>query len=200
MLCARCCTCCCQTQKLFTEASNRASNGQFFCQRQSYFKTIITEGQTWLMVEGYQSQRPTEFPSDNQHHKCWTPVITCTTSEWHKIKRYIEIIKCVIDSYLDKALEPLERIEKSWYASFLLRYWRKWIMLNNSYTLSNNFVTLNAFSSIELNDHAMVNFMRTIRDHAHNNSCFVPWLLGSQTCEETFRAVRSMSRAFFNSY
>ena len=42
----------------------------------------------------------------------------------------------------------------------------------------------------------MVNFMRTIRDHAHNDSCFVPWLLGSQTCEETFRAARSMSSVF----
>ena len=111
-------------------------------------------------------------------------------------KQYIEIIKCVIDSYLDKALEPLERIEKSWYASFMLRYWRKWIMLNNSYTLHNNFVTSNAFNGVELNAHAMVNFMRTIRDHAHSDSCFVPWLLGSQTCEETFRAARSMSSVF----
>ena len=42
----------------------------------------------------------------------------------------------------------------------------------------------------------MVNFMRTIRDHAHNDSCFVPWRLGSQTCEETFRAARSMSNVF----
>ena len=111
-------------------------------------------------------------------------------------KQYIEIIKCVIDGYLDKALEPLERIEKCWYASFMLRYWRKWIMLNNSYTLRNNFVTSNAFSGVELNAHAMVNFMRTIRDHAHDDNCFVPWLLGSQTCEETFRAARSMSSVF----
>ena len=69
-------------------------------------------------------------------------------------------------------------------------------MLNNSYTLRNNFVTSNAFSGVELNAHAMVNFMRTIRDHAHNDSYFVPWLLGSQTCEETFRAARSMSNVF----
>ena len=75
---------------------------------------------------------------------------------------------------LDKALEPPKRIEKSWYASFMLRYWRKWIMLNNSYTLRNNFVTSNAFNGVELNAHEMVNFMRTIRDHAHNDSCFAP--------------------------
>ena len=69
---------------------------------------------------------------------------------------------------VDKVLEPLERIEKSWYASFMLRYWR--IVLKNSYILCNNFVTSNAFNGVELNAHEMVNFMQTIKDYAHNDS------------------------------
>ena len=36
---------------------------------------------------------------------------------------YIEMMKCTIDSYLDKSLSPLERIEKAWYANFFTRYW-----------------------------------------------------------------------------
>ena len=37
----------------------------------------------------------------------------------------------------------------------------------------------------------------TIRDHlSANNQCFIPWLLGSQSCEKIFRAVRSMTPTF----
>ena len=111
-------------------------------------------------------------------------------------KCYISLIKCVIDSYLDKALVPLERIEKLWYVVFVLRYWRKWILLNNHYTLGQNFITSNAYCGVELNAHAMVNFLRSVRDCVNNDSCFVPWLLGSQTCETTFRAARSMSSVY----
>ena len=66
-------------------------------------------------------------------------------------KCYINLIKCVIDSYLDKALAPLKRIEKLWYAVFVLRYWRKWILLNNHYTLGHYFITSNAYCGVELN-------------------------------------------------
>ena len=108
---------------------------------------------------------------------------------------YVKIIKYVIDSYLDKSIEPLQRIEKSWYAIFVLRYWRKWIILNSHYTLRDNFITSNAYCGVELNGHALINFLRMIRDNG-NSSSFTPWLLGSQTCESTFRAVRSMSTVF----
>jgi len=33
-------------------------------------------------------------------------------------KHYIEVIQCVVDSYCKKSLEPLERVEKIWYALF----------------------------------------------------------------------------------
>jgi len=35
-------------------------------------------------------------------------------------KKLIEIIQYIIDSYMDKTLEPLQRIEKIWYALFFL--------------------------------------------------------------------------------
>ena len=61
-------------------------------------------------------------------------------------KCYIDLIKNVIDSYLDKSLDPIGRLEKLWCVVFFLRYWRKWIILNKSYTLGNNFITSNAYS------------------------------------------------------
>ena len=50
-------------------------------------------------------------------------------------KCYIELIGCIVESYLDKSLDAVKRIEKIWYAVFVLRYWRQWILLHPSYTL-----------------------------------------------------------------
>eukprot|EP00731_Ephydatia_muelleri_P001762 Em0001g1762a len=49
----------------------------------------------------------------------------------------------------------------------------------------------------ELNAHALIIFMRTLRDHYSDGAAlFSPWKLGSQSCEKTFRAVRSMTTTF----
>ena len=109
-------------------------------------------------------------------------------------KCYVELIKCVMDSYLDKSLDPLTRIEKIWYVTFFMRYWRKWVMLNKAYTLQDHFVTSNAYTCIELNAHALIVFLITLRGSGVNS--FPPWLLGSQVCEATFRTARSMSSIF----
>ena len=76
-------------------------------------------------------------------------------------KYYLLIIKSVIDSYLSKELDPLSRIE-AWFAVFFVRYWRKWLTTctHGQYTLTNNFITLNAHVCIELNAHALVTLAR----------------------------------------
>lgn len=110
---------------------------------------------------------------------------------------YVAVIQCVVDSYLDKSLSPLARLEKIWYANFFVRYWRQWILLSEQYTLQQNFITSNAYLCIELNAHALITFLLNVRDHvSHTNVAFLPWLLGSQTCERTFRCARSMSTVF----
>ena len=112
-------------------------------------------------------------------------------------KCYVEIIQNVVDSYEDKSLDCISRIEKIWYANFFLRYWRKWILLHHLYTLQNNFITQNCYMCVELNAHAIIIYALTIRDHFQGDSRnFLPWMLGSQTCERTFRTVRSMSSVF----
>ena len=64
-------------------------------------------------------------------------------------------------------------------------------------TIKVNFILHNCYMSIELNAHALVTYVLSIRDHfqgAFTN--FTPWLLGSQTCKNTFRTLRSMSSTF----
>lgn len=115
---------------------------------------------------------------------------------------YLRVLRCVIDSYLDKSLSPLARIEKIWFALFFIRYWRHWIVLHPQYTLDANFITLNTYVCIELNAHALLTFLRTVQilSQGKNDTDpeigFLPWLLGSQSCEKAFRAVRSMTSTF----
>ena len=50
---------------------------------------------------------------------------------------------------------------------------------------------------IELNAHAPITFLLTACDSLPPDSkCFMPWKLGSQSCEKIFRAARSMTSTF----
>ena len=111
-------------------------------------------------------------------------------------KQFIILIQCIIDSYLDKALDPLQRIKKNWYVIFFLRYWREWILEHPTYTLTNNFITQNAYICIELNGHAAIILLLLLRDVYSKDEAFLTWLLGSQSCEKTFRLARSMTPTF----
>ena len=71
------------------------------------------------------------------------------------------------------------------------------MLLHPQYDLGKNFITSNAYMCIELNAHALVTILLTIRKTLpHDSHCFLPWLLGSQTCEKIFRAARSMTSTF----
>ena len=110
---------------------------------------------------------------------------------------YLRIMKLITDSFLNKNLECLVRIENAWFCVFVLRYWRQWIILNPDYNLSDHFITSNAYTCAELNAHSLLTLvisMQTILSSDNKN--FLPWLLGSQCCEKVFRAARSMSSVF----
>ena len=111
-------------------------------------------------------------------------------------KQYITLMQCVTESYLNKQLCPLERIEKIWYVTFFLRLWRKCIVENGNYTLKTNFITDNAYMCIEFNAHAIIILIILLRDYYGKEKAYLPWLLGSQSCEKAFRAARSMSSTF----
>ena len=115
-------------------------------------------------------------------------------------RQFIEIIQCVVDSYMDKSLEPLQSIEKIWYVVFFLRFWRNWITVHPVYKVQRHFITSNAFKCIELNAHALIISLLTLRDNFEGKACFLPWILGSRSCEQAFRSVRSMSGIFFHNH
>lgn len=108
---------------------------------------------------------------------------------------YLLLIQYVLDSYLDKSLTVLERNYKIFYALFFLRQWRCWIKQSKTYNLTDNFVSLNAYTCIEIDAHAMLKLtLKHIKNSTLNT--FFPWLLGSQVCESWFRAARSLTSTF----
>ena len=114
-------------------------------------------------------------------------------------KCYLQLIKSVVDSYLNKQLDPLSRIKEAWFAVFFTRYWRQWIVSSKRYTLQYNFITLNSYICIELNAHALILLLMIMREKSISDGHdyhYCPWLLGSQPCEKAFRAARSMSSTF----
>ena len=89
------------------------------------------------------------------------------------------------------------RLEDIWYATFLNRYWRQWVINHSHFTLKNNFITSNAYQCIEINAHSLLALVFSIReDSDRKNDNFMPWLLGSQSCEKTFRSLCSMTSTF----
>ena len=79
------------------------------------------------------------------------------------ILAYLKIIKSITDSFLDKKLDCLVRIEKVWYCVFVLWYWCQWIVLCPEYNLADNFITCNAYTCVELNAHSLITFILSLQ-------------------------------------
>ena len=81
----------------------------------------------------------------------------------YDVASYLRIMKLITESFLNKNLESLVRIENVWYAVFLLRYWHQWIVLNPDYNLSDHFITSNAYTCVELNAHSLLTLVISIQ-------------------------------------
>lgn len=108
---------------------------------------------------------------------------------------FLKICKLVTSAYLDQNLTPLERVYNFWHGLFILRGWRTWIKNMPQYSLSDNFITSNAYNCIELNGHSLINVIQTFREK-NMEHLFLPHLMTSQPCESTFRAIRSISSTY----
>ena len=78
-------------------------------------------------------------------------------------KCYIELIQNITDSYLDKSLDPIARVENIWYANFFICSWRQWILLHPQFTLRSNFTTHNCYMCVELNAHVIIVYIMLIK-------------------------------------
>lgn len=114
---------------------------------------------------------------------------------------YLRVLSSILQSFLDLRLKPIERIRKIWFATFILRIWKKFILESKNRTESMNqtveinFMSLNCYSCVEINAHAIVFLMLYLKEQ-NLDHLFHPDLLGSQQCEAIFRQIRSISSTY----
>jgi len=109
-------------------------------------------------------------------------------------KAYVQLMKNVLDAFLDKELTPAERIFRMWTRIFFLRLWMLWL-LQNKFSVTKNFITWFTYYCIELNGHALIAIIINLRK-MNSPQYFIPWLMSSQACEHLFRALRSFTTTF----
>lgn len=109
--------------------------------------------------------------------------------------QFLQIIRDIIDSFMDHDLTPLQRTRKMWYSLFLIRIWRQFIISTKGYTLKDNFLSANCYTCIELNAHGLVQSMLHLKE-IDKDELFKPYFFESQPRESLFRQLRSMSTVF----
>lgn len=119
-----------------------------------------------------------------------TQLLRTTVPKSEATATFLDMMREVVEAFIDPTLKPLQRIEKIWKWTFFLRMWRSWIEQHKDYLLTYNFITLNCYICIEINAHGLIQFLVKMRD-SEKPHLFLPWLLGSQPCEEKFRRLRS---------
>lgn len=110
---------------------------------------------------------------------------------------FIRICDEITSSLYDPNLSPSERVFRLWRSTYFLRAWRLFITQSNGHlTISDNFISPNAYECIELNAKNLIILIRKLRDE-RMSECFVPVVFNSQPCEETFRKMRSLGTTNF---
>lgn len=107
--------------------------------------------------------------------------------------KFLEMMRNMIDSFLNTNLSALERVHKLWYTVFLVRIWRHFVISHKNLTIKDNFLSIWSHTCIELNAHSMVHCLVNLRE---SPELFQPHLLDSQPCESTFRQIRSLSHVY----
>lgn len=107
---------------------------------------------------------------------------------------YLQICSEISSSFLDCTISPEERLYRIWHALYFLRIWRQWILESSEYKLQNSFITSNAYICVELNAYFLIHLIVKLRDE-NKKEQFLPVLFSSQTCESTFRTMRSLTTA-----
>ena len=108
---------------------------------------------------------------------------------------YLQIMRNIRDAFLDKSISPLHRIFLMWKSIFILRIWRTWLD-ENGYAQSEHFITPNAYTCIEVNGHMLVNIVLRVVNGSLPPESLRVWKAGSQSCEQLFRLIRSMTPTF----
>lgn len=111
---------------------------------------------------------------------------------------FLEVIAGINDAMMAQDLDVLERISRVWYSLFFLRLWRMWILSSPEYSLKKNFITSNAYVSVETIAQALISLLIVIRDKYEGSIDFIPALFGSRACDTLI--ILFDSDKFFNFY
>ena len=74
---------------------------------------------------------------------------------------YLQLMRDVRDSFLNKEISPLSGILLMWRTIFFCRIWRKWLE-ENDYCEGEQFITPNAYTCIEVNGQLLVGIVANI--------------------------------------
>uniref|UniRef100_A0A7M5X9S7 Uncharacterized protein n=2 Tax=Clytia hemisphaerica TaxID=252671 RepID=A0A7M5X9S7_9CNID len=108
---------------------------------------------------------------------------------------YLWLMRNIKEAFFNKALSPVERIHLIWQTIFFLRIWRLWLKAN-TYNEQDHFITQNAYVCTELNGHLLINLVHNVITGKFPKEALRVWTCGSQSCEQTFRLLRSMTSTF----
>lgn len=171
--------------------------GKYFIE-QSHLKKLIV----WFSKDEHNLSPMVLNPVDKQNYDsamrmCDEKVTNLlrNINESQGTIKFLEIMRNIVESFMEKSLTPLQRVQKIWYSVFILRMWREYIISNKHLRLKTHFLTNNCYTCIELNAHSLVLCMIQLKnlDLSH---LFLPTLFNSQHCENLFRQVRSLSSTF----
>lgn len=109
---------------------------------------------------------------------------------------YLRVMDSILRSFLDISLTPIERIRHIWFAVFILRIWKQFILKSKKkYSTDIHFISSNCYACVELNAHSIVFLMLYLREN-NLDHLFRPDMLGSQPCESIFRQLRSLTSTY----
>lgn len=106
-------------------------------------------------------------------------------TETEATRLYLRVMRYAYESISRTDLSVADRLGMTWYATFILRGWKR----SNS---ANEFVSPNVYQCQELNCHNLTAMIRSLRNDERAD-IFCPEKFQSQTCERTFRRLRSFT-------
>lgn len=142
------------------------------------------------------------FPK-SEHGLIMTDICPDDRQNFHSMSNLMEVnvVKMleehVADSeatvlYLKICSEISSSLYRIWHGLYFLRIWRDWLLKNKAYSLKENFITYNAYMCVEINAYFLIHLIVKLRDENRKEQ-FLPVFFSSQTCESTFRSMRSIS-------
>lgn len=77
---------------------------------------------------------------------------------------FLKICDQITSAFTNFSLKPLERIYLMFHSIYVLRIWRNFIKCSKEYSLTKNFITLNAYSCVEINGQTLIDLIIKFRE------------------------------------